>query len=84
MVIDALTTITSFRWTSILIRFIKEYVYSIGSSQSKKKLKNQDERKEKKEEKKIYTPFSWFVLISGTGLVLACRSDSESYYGFGS
>ena len=53
MVIDALTTITSFMWTSVLIRFVKEYVYSIGSSQSKKKLKNQDERKEKKEEKFI-------------------------------
>ena len=22
------------------------------------------------------------MLLSGTGLVLACRSDSESYYGF--
>ena len=31
--------------------FVKEYVYSIGSSQPKKKLKNQDERNEKKEEK---------------------------------
>ena len=47
-----------------------------------KKLKNQDERREKKKEDKFYTPFSWFVLISGTDLVLACRSDSESYYGF--
>ena len=28
--------------------FVKEYVYSIGSSQPKKKLKNQDERKEKR------------------------------------
>ena len=37
---------------------------------------------EKKKEEKFYTPFSWFVLISGTDLVLACRSDSESYYGF--
>jgi hypothetical protein len=50
---------------------------------------NQEEVKEsgrekRKERRKIYTPFSWFVLISGTGLVLACRSDSESYYGFGS
>jgi hypothetical protein len=54
-----------------------------GSFQPKKKLKNQDERREKIR-KKIHTPFSWFVLISGTGLVLACRSDSESYYGFGS
>ena len=53
------------------------------SSQPKKKLKNQDERREKRR-KKIYTPFSWFVLISGTGLVLACRSDFESYYRFGS
>jgi hypothetical protein len=77
MVIDALTTIASFRWTSILIRFVKEYVYSIGSSQPKNKLKNQDKRK-------IYTLFSWFVLISSTGLVLVCRSDSESYYRFGS
>jgi hypothetical protein len=41
-------------------------------------------QEEVKERRKIYTPFSWFVLISGTGLVLACRSDSESYYGFGS
>ena len=80
----ALITITSFRWTSILIHFVKEYVYSIGSSQPKKKFKNQDERKEREKKKKFYTPFNWFVLISGTGLVLACRSDSESYYGFGS
>jgi hypothetical protein len=45
-----------------------------------KKLKNQDEKREKK--KKFNTPFSWFVLISSTGLVLACQSNSESYYGF--
>ena len=50
---------------------------------------NQEEVKEsgrekRKERRKIHTPFSWFVLISGTDLVLACRSDSESYYGFGS
>ena len=36
-----------------------------------------------REKKKIYTPFSEFVLVSGIGSVLACRSDSESYYGFG-
>ena len=70
---------------------VDQYIYSfckgvclqywpIGSFQPKKKLKNQDERKEKK----IYTPFSGFVLVSGTGSVLACRSDSESYYRFGS
>jgi hypothetical protein len=47
-VIDTLTTITSFRWTSILIHFVKEYVYSIECSQPKKKLKNQDERREKR------------------------------------
>ena len=41
-------------------------------------------REERKEEKNFYTPFRWFMLISGTGLVLACRSDSESYNGFGS
>ena len=40
-------------------------------------------REKRKERRKIYTPLSWFVLISGTGLVLACRSDSESYYRFG-
>ena len=38
---------------------------------------NQEEVKEsgrekRKERRKFYTPFSWFVLISGTGLVLAC------------
>ena len=37
----------------MLIRFVNEYVYSIGSSQPKEKLNNQDERKEKKEEKFI-------------------------------
>ena len=52
-VTEALTTITSFRWTNILIHFVKEYIYSIGNSQPKKKLKNQDKRKEKKEEKFI-------------------------------
>ena len=46
-----------------------------GSSQPKKKLKNQDEKREKK--KNFYTPFSWFMLISGTGLVLACQSDFD-------
>ena len=35
--------------------FVNEYVYSIGSSQLKKKLKNQDERKERKEEKNLYS-----------------------------
>jgi hypothetical protein len=58
-VIDTLTTITSYRWTSILICFVKEYIYSIGSSQPKKKLKNQDERKEKKEVKFLYS----FLLV---------------------
>jgi len=26
---------------------------------------------------------NWFVLISGTGLILASRFDSESWFGFG-
>ena len=39
------------------------------------------EKREKK--KKFYTPFNWFMLISGIDLLLTCQSDSESYYGFG-
>ena len=75
-------TITSFRWTSIFNYFAKEYVIILWEFPTQEKVK--ESGREKRKKKKFYTPFSWFVLISGTDLVLACQSDSESYYGFGS
>ena len=67
----------------IQLFYIKEYVIILWEFPTQEEVK--ESGWEKREKKKIfYTPFRWFVLISGTGLVLACRFDSESYYGFGS
>ena len=71
------------RWTIIFSYFVKEYVFFIlWEFPTQGEVKEPGREKIKK--KIFYIPFSWFILISGICLVLACRSDSDSYYGFGS
>ncbi len=78
-----MTTITSFRWTSIFSYFVNEYIIILWEFPTSEEVKESGwEKREKK--KNFCTPFRWIVLISGTGLVLVYRSDFESYYGFGS